>query len=203
MAIGERMTSRSSCRALRVLLLAGILGAAASALSQEISFHADASKSQVEFILGDVLHTVHGTFRLKEGSLQMNPVAGKVHGAITVDTASGNTGNDTRDHKMQKDILESAKYPEIRFVVQSMQGSLSLNGGSEVKLAGVMFIHGGEHPLTVIVPVQIANGQATADVHFVVPYVQWGMKDPSTFILRVSKEVDITVHLVGSVGPAQ
>ena len=49
---------------------------------------------------------------------------------------------------------------------------------------------------------QVSNGHVTADVHFVVPYVEWGLKDPSTFILRVSKKVDITVHAVGTLSPA-
>jgi hypothetical protein len=102
---------------------------------------------------------------------------------------------------MNEDMLESAKYPEFLFAVQSMQGGLSQAGSSEIKLPGMMRLHGADHPLTVTVPAQITNGEATTDVHFAVPYVQWGLKDPSTFVLRVSKEVDITVHLVGSLGP--
>lgn len=169
----------------------------ASALAQELSFHAD-PQSHVEFTLGDVLHTVHGTFRLKDSTVQIDPATGKASGAIVVDATSGNTGSDARDRKMHKEVLESAKYPEIRFTLQSMQGNLSEAGSFEVKLSGSMSIHGGNHPITVSVPAQITNGQATTDVHFVVPYVQWGMKDPSTFVLRVSKEVEITAHLVGT-----
>ncbi len=185
----------------RVLLLAVLISAATTAVAQEMQFDADPAKSNVEFTLGDVLHTVHGTFRLKQGALQIDPATGKATGSIIVDATSGDSGNSTRDHKMNKEILESTKYPEIRFTVQSMQGSLTPTGKSEVKLVGVMSIHGGDHPLTVVVPVVVSNGQATADVHFVVPYVQWGMKDPSTFVLRVGKEVDITTHMVGSLTP--
>jgi polyisoprenoid-binding protein YceI len=183
------------------MLAALLLGSAGIAPAQEQTFHVDTSKSQVEFTLGDVLHTVHGTFRLKDSSIQIDSASGKASGAITVDATSGNTGNDTRDRKMNKEVLESTKYPEFRFTLENIQGSVLPSGSSEVKLTGVMTIHGGDHPLTVTVPVQLVNGQASADVHFVVPYVQWGMKDPSTFILRVGKEVDITAHLVGSLGP--
>lgn len=182
----------------RCAALASLLCLGASLAAQEISFRADPSKSHVDFVLGDVLHTVHGTFRLKDGTVQLDPATGKASGVIVVEARSGDSGNETRDHKMNKDILESAKYPEFRFTLLSMQGSLAQAGSSEVKLSGTMSVHGADHPLTVTVPVQISNGQVTTDVHFVVPYVQWGMKDPSTFVLRVSKEVEITVHLVGS-----
>lgn len=185
--------------ALSVVLLVFIAIAGDCALAQQRSFHADPAQSHVDFILGDVLHTVHGTFRLKDGTVQVDPSNGNASGAIVVDATSGNSGNQTRDHKMNKEILQSDKYPEIRFTLQKMEGALPTNGNSEVKLSGVINVHGSDHPMTVTAPVQIDSGKVITDVHFVVPYVQWGMKDPSTFVLRVNKQVDITVHLVGSI----
>lgn len=186
------------CRVWFVVLLTFLVGTGQHALAQPVTFHADPARSNVDFTLGDVLHTVHGTFRLKDSTVQIDPAKGSASGVVIVDATSGNTGNDSRDHKMHKEILQSDKYPEIRFTLQKMEGSLPASGNSEIKLSGTMSIHGGDHPMTVTAPVQINNGRVTTDVHFVVPYVQWGMKDPSTFVLRVNKEVDIVVHLAGS-----
>jgi polyisoprenoid-binding protein YceI len=198
LGVGDRVIFNRRARVTTLFLLTFLFTAIECALAQQLTFRADLAQSHVEFTLGDVLHTVHGTFQLKDSTVQIDPTKGTASGAIIVDATSGNTGNDSRDHKMHKEILQSQKYPEIRFTLQKMEGALAPTGNSEIKLSGLMSIHGTDHLITVTAPVQIDNGRVTTDVHFIVPYVQWGMKDPSTFVLRVSKQVDITVHLVGS-----
>jgi hypothetical protein len=42
----------------------------------------------------------------------------------------------------------------------------------------------------------------TARTRFTVPYVKWGLKDPSVFILKVAKDVDIDLTLIGKLTPA-
>ena len=63
------------------------------------------------FTLGDVLHTVRGSFKLKRGSVRFDPDTGQAGGEIVVDVTSGNTNGDARDRRMDKAILESARYP--------------------------------------------------------------------------------------------
>lgn len=189
----------------RVRLLLPLLAlvlCAASALAQETVFHLDPAQSTVEFTLGDVLHTVHGTFKLKDSTVRFDLISGLASGALVVDSTSGYSGNSTRDKKMNKDILESAKYPEFRFTLQSIHGNIPSSGFSQVQMTGIMNLHGGDHVLTVTAPVQVSSGRVTAEVHFIVPYVEWGLKDPSNFILRVNKKVDITVHAVGTLTAA-
>jgi polyisoprenoid-binding protein YceI len=154
------------------------------------------SQAQVAFTLGDVLHTVHGTFALKRGNLRFDPETGKASGEIVVDAASGQSGSTGRDKRMHANILESGRYPEIAFHPDRIEGKVATDGPSDVKLHGVFSIHGGDHELSVPTHVDAAGGHYTATAHFIVPYVKWGMKNPSTFVLRVSDKVDIDVRLV-------
>ncbi len=170
---------------------------AALASAQEKVFQLDPAHSRVNFTLGDVLHTVHGTFQLKSGTIRFNPATGEASGSLVVDATSGNSGNQSRDRRMHGQILQDQTYPEIVFTPQHVSGKLEPEGTSQIELQGLMSLHGQQHPMTVAMPVQLSHDQASADVHFVVPYVKWGLKNPSTFILRVSDKVNIDVHAVG------
>ncbi len=172
--------------------------------AQEQVFNLDPAQSQVAWTLGDVLHTVKGTFHLKSGILRFDSATGSASGELVVDAASGESGNGTRDKKMKREVLETDKYPTIVFAPQHLTGTLAPNGGSQVQLQGTMTLHGQPHPMTIVVPVQVSGTQASAYVHFEVPYVDWGLKNPSTLFLRVSKTVDIDVRAVGTLtsGPA-
>lgn len=188
-------------KALRPALLMLLL-LVSTADAQEIVFRLDTEQSHVEFTLGDILHTVHGTFQLKSGTIRFNPGSGEASGALVVDATSGNSGNTSRDRRMHRQILEDQKYPEIVFTPEHVSGKLAAEGTSQIELRGLMSLHGQQHPMTVTMPVQVSHDRASADVHFIVPYVKWGLKNPSTFILRVSDKVNIDVHAVGHLGPA-
>ena len=166
---------------------------AAPTLGQEIALDLDPARTIVEFTLADVLHTVHGNFKLKHGAIRFDPATGKISGEVVVDAASGESGSPARDRRMHKNILESERYPEIVFTPDHVEGTVAPVGVSQVQVHGTFRIHGAGHELTLPVQVRIANGQATATTHFTVPYVKWGMKNPSNLFLRVSEKVDIGI----------
>jgi polyisoprenoid-binding protein YceI len=159
----------------------------------------DASRTTVQFTLGAIGHTVHGTFHTKSGTIHFDPTTGHTSGQIVVDVRSGETGNGNRDRKMHQDILESPTYPEAIFSPDWITGSLAPQGESQIQVHGFLAIHGGKHEMTIPAKVQIQNGAVSATASFVVPYVDWGMKNPSTFILRVKENVDVEVRLVGRI----
>jgi polyisoprenoid-binding protein YceI len=169
-----------------------------SAAAQEQTFQIDPAQSTVKFTLGDVLHTVHGSFALKHGELQVQPT-GKLSGEIVVDATSGNSGSGMRDRKMNKEVLESARYPEIDFRPDRFDGEVAAQGKSSVMVHGMFSIHGTAREVTVPAQVERDGDHWTANVHFTVPYAKWGMKNPSTLFLKVNDTVEIDLSAAGSV----
>jgi polyisoprenoid-binding protein YceI len=167
--------------------------------AQDVIVHFDPAATQVEFTLGATLHTVHGAFKLKTGQIHFDPATGKAAGAVILDATSGNTDNSSRDKKMHGEILESAKFPEIAFTPSQVTGPVAdLLAGkpAQLEVAGVFRLHGQDHAMTIPVTVAPASvaGQLQASTQFDVPYVKWGLKNPSTFVLRVSDTVNLEIH---------
>ena len=178
---------------LTVLCVAGH----SSLWAQEMTLELDPANTKVEFTLPDVLHTVHGTFALKSGMIHFNPSSGSASGSVVVDVKSGQSGNSKRDRRMHEDILQSEQYPDATFTPTKMSGPFSPQGSSEIQVDGIFRIHGSDHPITLAIPLQISGNTATFKTQLVLPYVKWGLKNPSTFILRVGDIVNLDVAASG------
>jgi polyisoprenoid-binding protein YceI len=148
--------------------------------------------------LGDALHTVRGTFHLKQGFLHLDSTTGKMSGAIVVDAKSGESGGAMRDRKMHREVLESDRYPDIIFRPDQVEGSVALPGKSSVLVHGLFRIHGSDHEVTVPAQVEMSADHWTAMIHFTIPYARWGMKNPSTLFLRVNDSVEIDIRAAGT-----
>jgi polyisoprenoid-binding protein YceI len=154
----------------------------------------DPAQTKVEWTLAGNLHTVHGTFALKRGTITFDAAAGKASGELVVDAASGQSGSDGRDKNMHQHVIESSKYTEIVFRPDRIEGKVAPQGSSHVQLHGVFLMHGAEHEMMVPVMVTLDGGRYSAVANFTIPYVQWGMKNPSKLMLRVNDKVDVTVQ---------
>src|SRR5215467_1959084 len=183
-------------RRICLLILCGLLPALL-AQAQQKTFALNPAQTKVSFTVDSTLHTVHGDFRLKRGSIQFDSATGQAAGEIVVDAASGQSGSDGRDKKMHKDILESPKYSDIVFTPQHIKGTVAAEGKSQIEVEGTLTMHGKSKPATMPLEVQLQSGAGTADGSFIVKYEEWDMKSPSTFILRVSDKVEIHVHAAG------
>jgi polyisoprenoid-binding protein YceI len=167
--------------------------------AQQQSLDIDPVKSEVQFTLSDPVHAVHGTFRVQTGTVVFDQANGRMTGTIAVDARSGNSGNGSRDKKMMQEELKAASFSTVIFAPKRFSGTLSPAGDSNIVVDGTFTLLGMPHEISVLMQVHLDGTQCKATGAFPIPYVQWGMKDPSNFILHVGKEVTINLILVGTV----
>ncbi len=165
--------------------------------AEDVTIPIRAERMMVTWTLGAALHTVHGEFEVQNGLLRFDPESKSVSGDMTIDLTTGGSGNAKRDAKMRNDVLETAKYPVAVFTAHSVGGHLNASGTSHVVLCGTLFIHGARHELTLPLDVVTRDGRVeSGETRFSVPYVAWGMQNPSVFLLRVSERVDVDVRMI-------
>jgi polyisoprenoid-binding protein YceI len=69
-------------RYLSISVLALFLFSDTPGSAQSRTFDLDPAQTTVAFTLGDVLHTVHGTFHLKPGKIQFDDTTGEASGEL-------------------------------------------------------------------------------------------------------------------------
>ena len=191
--------AHDSIRAFSALLgLLVVLGLTAAARAQApatpIVIALDPSTTSIRWILDTTVHTVHGTFKLKGGAFKIDPATGSVNGEIVVDAASGESGDSARDKRMHSAVLESAQYPTITFRPTHIDGKIDLAAVGSVVVDGILNLHGQDHPMKVTVNLHPQGDGVALATHFTVPFVAWGLKDPSTFVFRTDKQVTLDIE---------
>lgn len=175
---------------------------ASQLIAQHQTMKVDVQTSQVAIVLGDGHSTVNGAFHIQSGAIDFDPATANISGSVVVAAGSGKTGNDLRDKRMFKEVLDAAKYSDISFIPKSYTGALALTGDSDIQVTGTFTLHGTPHNLTVSMKIHIDGVKCTAKTHFTIPYVKWGLKDPSIMMFKVAKEVEIDLTLVGNLSAA-
>jgi polyisoprenoid-binding protein YceI len=178
-----------------VFALAALL--APVALAQQQTFIANPDASEVKMRLKTTREVVNGTFHIQSGSLEFDRNAVKMSGSVVVLAGSGKTGNGSRDKKMNKDILEVEQHATVSFEPKSYAGAISPSGDSTIQVTGIFTLLGTPHEITIPIFVHLEGTTATAKAHFVVPYIQWGLKDPSFLFWKADKDVAIDLLLTG------
>ena len=170
--------------------------------SAQTQFDVNPAQSTVHFGLADTLHAFGGVFKITSADFTFSRKTDKMGGEIIVAAASGNSGTAARDRKMKKEELKAKQYPNITFQPSSFTGQIPASGTGQIKVSGTFTLLGKPHPLTVPMDVTVSGSNCTATGTFEVPYIQWGLKNPSMLFIHMQKQVKIDLKLVGQLKPA-
>jgi polyisoprenoid-binding protein YceI len=172
---------------------------ASAALAQHQTFVVNPDASEVKMTLKATGEIVNGTFHVQSGSIGFDRSNLKMSGSVVVLAGSGKTGNDSRDKKMYKDILKVKDHATVSFEPKTYTGAIAPSGDSTIQVTGIFTLLDSPHEIAVPMLVHLDGASATAKAHLVVPYIKWGLKDPSILILRVEHDVAIDLFLTGRV----
>jgi polyisoprenoid-binding protein YceI len=184
-------------KAVLALALATLFAPALLAQHQTFTVNPDASK--VAITLNTTHEVVHGAFQVQSGSIAFDRNRPQMSGSIVVLAGSGKTGNSMRDKKMDSDILHVDRFTTITFEPKSYTGVIAPSGDSTIQVSGLFTLLGTPHPITVPMLVHLEGGSATAKAHFTVPYVEWGVKNPSFMFWKADNDVAVDLDLTGKV----
>jgi polyisoprenoid-binding protein YceI len=168
-------------------------------LAQHQTFTVDRDASQVTMTLNTTHEVVNGTFHIQSGSIEFDRSASKISGLVVVLGDSGTTGNNSRDKKMKNDILKVQQFATITFAPKSYSGTIAPSGDSSIQVSGLFTLLNNPHSLTIPMQIHMDGAKAIAKGQFVIPYVEWGLKNPSFMFWKAENNVAIGLSLVGQV----
>jgi len=180
-------------RHLMPLLAALALGAGLAAAADPRTLTLDPAETDVSFTLGATLHTVHGSAPLARGVVVFDPDGGVASGEIVVEARLAETGNDKRDRDMHEKVLISPRFPSVVLRPTRTEENVPVSGKANITVHGTVELTGRPHEIAVPVEVIVTGNAVAIRAEFELPYVDWGLEDPSKFLLAVDKHVAVTV----------
>ena len=190
-------------RQLALLMVAGLGSMTpASGATPTYKIALDPDRTEVTFSLGALFHTVQGHGTPLATTLEFVPGEDLLTGAVILPAAGLTTDNQRRDRRMQGHVLQSEAHGDIILTLERAYGPFDPETGGDLQVEGSLQLLGASHPVSFPLEITILldeEGQFRAKGAFMVPYVLWGLKDPSMVFLRVDKEVRVSFSAAGSI----
>jgi polyisoprenoid-binding protein YceI len=175
------------------LLAALALGAGLAPAADQRAPTLDPAETDVSFTLGATLHTVHGSAPLTRGVVAFDPDGGAASGEIVVNGSLAETGNEKRDRDMHDKVLLSPRFPSVVLRPTRVEGRVPLSGTAAITVHGSIELIGRPHDIAIPAEITVTGSAVAIRAEFELPYVDWGLADPSKFLLSVDKHVTVTV----------
>jgi polyisoprenoid-binding protein YceI len=180
------------------LLIAAVAALApVAAYSEELVLTLAPEKTSATFRVSATVLDIDGVLAMGPGQIRFDSATGAASGQITIDLRGTKTGSRLRDWEMHRRVLETERYPLVVFRLDRMLGTLAPSGTSDLVLAGIVTMHGAEHAMVVPVKATVSGDTVSAEALFEIPYVAWGLRDPSLLLLRVAPVAVVTVKARG------
>jgi polyisoprenoid-binding protein YceI len=191
-----------SSRSVRVAALVLCL-APATAPAQWQTLELDAARSRVDMTFHATMHDVEGTLGPASGRIEFDLATREARGEVVVELTEADTEVRRRDRKMHEKILETERYPRAIFRVERVSGVSELrDGANDLQLDGALELHGVSKPVTVLAHAEVRGAAVDATASARIPYLDWGVRDPSFFVIRVAKEVTVRIQAAGILRPS-
>ena len=166
-------------------------------LAEVVRLDLDPDRTAISFSLPATLHTVNGTMKLQRGFIAFEAATGRAQGEVVVSSRSAATGHKGRDRTMHRKVLDSERFPLMVFYPEKVKGSLVDGETGELVVEGWIELQGERHPIAWLTRVEREADHLSVGIDFEIPYVEWGLNDPSKLLLRVGPVVRVRVHAQG------
>jgi len=153
------------------------------AVALETVYRVNPAKADAGFDLKATLHTVHGSTNQVKGEVRVTEEAQGVlalSGKIEIVAATLDTGNASRDKTMRNDSLAVEQYPVISLAPERYDP----RSGT---LTGALTIRGVTKPTSIAAKMEKQADRIVVTGTFDVPWMDFGVPDPSFAIVRVEK----------------
>jgi hypothetical protein len=132
-----------------------IVSLVSGASAQHQTFTANPDTSEIRIKLNTTHEVVNGTFHVQSGVINFDRTVSKISGIVLVGAATGKTGNDSRDKKMNKDILKIDQFATVSFAPKTYSGTIPTSGDSAIQVSGVFTLLGAGHDVTIPMHVHV------------------------------------------------
>jgi polyisoprenoid-binding protein YceI len=163
-------------------------------IAQATAYSIDPAACEAGFELKATMHTVHGSTRKVSGEVRATPEeagALSLSGRIEIDAAALETGNEKRDATMRRTSLLVASFPAIVFEPErfSPTGPAGADGAVPGILTGRLTIRGVSKAQAIVAGLAHRGARIVASGSFDLAWADFGVPDPSFFVVRIDKTV--------------
>jgi polyisoprenoid-binding protein YceI len=186
--------------ALTTLALLGALAVPSLADAQN-QYEVLTKKSKVTFKISTTFNEIEGSAPSVSGEITTPggtaDLATGTTASIKITTKDMTTNHNGRDKDMHNDVLESAKYPEIKLDIKSVsKGSSTF----DYKVSADISMHGATKPISIscsVVPTTIGEKTfLSIKGKSKVKITEYGMTPPSILVNKVSPDVVIEFTII-------